>query len=107
QGMREEEAKKQAPIMQEAQQMLLQWEASDAGVLNLWKEMNGWVYAGFEHTYNRLGVNFDKYYYESNTYLLGKDIIQEGLDKGLFFRKEDQSVWVDLTDERSEERRVG
>jgi arginyl-tRNA synthetase len=93
----EEDAKKNAPLIQEAQEMLQQWEAGDKEVLNLWQTMNGWVYAGFAETYKQLGVDFDKYYYESNTYLLGKDIIEEGLEKGVFFRKEDGSVWIDLT----------
>jgi arginyl-tRNA synthetase len=106
QGLDEDEAKKQAPIIREAQQMLQQWEAGDASVIELWKTMNGWVYAGFERTYNRLGVDFDKYYYESNTYLLGKDIIQEGLDKGVFFRKADNSVWIDLTEDGLDEKLV-
>lgn len=105
-GMTEEEAKKQAPIIREAQQMLQQWEAGEREIIELWKMMNGWVYAGFEHTYNRLGVDFDKYYYESDTYLLGKDIIQEGLDKGVFFRKADNSVWIDLTEDGLDEKLV-
>ncbi|PPK99729.1 arginine--tRNA ligase [Parapedobacter indicus] len=106
QGMTEEEAKKQAPVIREAQQMLQQWEAGDEQVIKLWKLMNGWVYAGFEQTYGQLGVNFDKYYYESDTYLLGKDIIQEGLDKGVFFRKEDNSVWIDLKEDGLDEKLV-
>ncbi|RQP19886.1 MAG: arginine--tRNA ligase [Parapedobacter sp.] len=106
QGLSEEDAKKQAPIIREAQQMLQQWEAGDEAVIGLWKMMNGWVYAGFERTYNRLGVDFDKYYYESDTYLLGKDIIQEGLDKGVFFRKADNSVWIDLTEDGLDEKLV-
>jgi arginyl-tRNA synthetase len=96
-GQGEEEAKKNAPLIKGAQEMLQKWEAGDADVINLWKTMNGWVYAGFAETYKRLGVEFDKYYYESNTYLLGKDIVEEGLEKGIFFQKEDGSVWVDLT----------
>lgn len=96
-GQTEEEAKKNAPLIKEAQQMLLQWEQGDAEVVGLWEKMNGWVYAGFEVTYKKLGVDFDKYYYESNTYLLGKDTIEEGLAKGVFFKKEDGSVWIDLT----------
>jgi arginyl-tRNA synthetase len=87
------------PIMQETRQMLQDWEASEESVMNLWRKMNGWVYAGFEVTYKSLGVNFDKTYYESDTYLLGKDIVQEGLEKGVFFKKDDGSVWVDLTEE--------
>lgn len=96
-GQTEEEAKKNAPLIKEAQQMLLQWEQGDATVVGLWEKMNGWVYNGFEVTYKKLGVDFDKYYYESNTYLLGKDTIEEGLAKGVFFKKEDGSVWIDLT----------
>ncbi|MGK6351131.1 arginine--tRNA ligase [Parapedobacter sp. DT-150] len=106
QGLNEEEAKKQAPIIREAQQMLQRWEAGDEAVIGLWKMMNGWVYTGFEQTYGRLGVDFDKYYYESDTYLLGKDIIQEGLDKGVFFRKPDHSVWIDLTADGLDEKLV-
>ncbi|SFH01100.1 arginine--tRNA ligase [Pedobacter insulae] len=96
-GQTEEEAKKNAPLMKEAQQMLLKWEAGDEGVIALWRKMNGWVYEGFEISYKNLGVDFDKYYYESNTYLLGKDTVDEGLAKGVFFKKEDGSVWIDLT----------
>ncbi|HUH75552.1 MAG TPA: arginine--tRNA ligase [Chitinophagales bacterium] len=87
------------PIMQEARQMLQDWEASEESVISLWKKMNGWVYDGFAVTYKTLGVQFDKTYYESDTYLLGKDIVKEGLEKEVFFKKEDGSVWVDLTDE--------
>lgn len=97
-GQTEDEAKKNAPIIKEAQEMLLKWEAGDKEVKELWSMMNGWVYSGFEVTYNMLGVDFKKYYYESDTYLLGKDTIQEGLEKGVFFKKEDGSVWIDLTD---------
>ena len=96
-GVSEEEAKKKAPIFLEAQEMLRKWEANDAAVRALWEKMNGWVYDGFDVTYKTLGVDFDKVYYESQTYLLGKSIVQEGLDKGIFFRKEDGSVWIDLT----------
>lgn len=99
QGVTEEQAKKDAPLMKEAQKMLLDWENGDEKVRNLWNEMNSWVYKGFEETYNRLGVNFDQVQYESNTYILGKDLIQEGLDKGVLYQKEDGSVWCDLTDE--------
>ncbi len=99
QGMSEEQAKKEAPLMKEAQQMLLDWENGDEKVRNLWSEMNAWVYKGFGETYQRLGVNFDQIQYESNTYILGKDLIQEGLDKGILYQKEDGSVWCDLTDE--------
>ena len=98
-GKTEEEAKKQAPIIVEAQEMLKKWEAGDEKVITLWKMMNQWVYDGFEATYANLGVNFDKYYYESNTYLLGKDVVQVGLDKGVFEKDPDGSVWIDLTDE--------
>ncbi|WP_343695526.1 arginine--tRNA ligase [Flavobacterium sp.] len=98
-GKTEEEAKKQAPIIIEAQDMLKKWEAGDEEVIALWKKMNQWVYDGFATTYTNLGVNFDKYYYESNTYLLGKDVVQVGLDKGVFEKDPDGSVWIDLTDE--------
>ena len=98
-GKTEEEAKKQAPIIVEAQEMLKKWEAGDDEVITLWKMMNQWVYDGFAITYKNLGVNFDKYYYESNTYLLGKDVVQVGLDKGVFEKDPDGSVWIDLTDE--------
>ncbi|MCZ4222369.1 arginine--tRNA ligase [Pedobacter rhodius] len=96
-GQTEEEAKKNAPLIKEAQVMLQQWEAGDEAVVSLWKTMNGWVYDGFAITYKNLGVDFDKFYYESNTYLLGKDTVEEGLEKGVFFKKEDGSVWIDLT----------
>ena len=96
-GMSEDEAKKSAPILLEAQEMLRKWEAKDEEVRNLWQTMNGWVYEGFDVTYKALGVDFDKVYYESETYLLGKSIVSEGLEKGIFFRKEDGSVWIDLT----------
>ncbi|WP_313258872.1 arginine--tRNA ligase [Sphingobacterium sp.] len=105
-GQTEDEAKKNAPLMKEAQVMLQKWEGNDAEVINLWKTMNGWVYAGFDKTYKQLGVDFDKFYYESETYLLGKDIIQEGLEKGVFFKKEDNSVWIDLTDEGLDQKLV-
>lgn len=105
-GYSEEEAKKQAPLIREAQQMLQQWESGDESVIGLWKTMNGWVYAGFEQTYGRLGVDFDKYYYESDTYLLGKDLIREGLEKGVFFQKADNSVWIDLTADGLDEKLV-
>ena len=98
-GKTEEEAKKQALIIIEAQEMLKKWEAGDDEVISLWKMMNQWVYEGFATTYTNLGVNFDKYYYESNTYLLGKDVVQVGLDKGVFEKDPDGSVWIDLTDE--------
>lgn len=96
-GMSEDEAKKKAPIMLQAQEMLRKWEAKDKEVYDLWQTMNGWVYDGFDVTYKALGVDFDKVYYESQTYLLGKSLVQEGLDKGVFFHKEDNSVWIDLT----------
>jgi len=99
QGKTEEEAKKQAPIILEAQQMLLDWEAGKPEVIALWKKMNQWVYDGFASTYKTMGVDFDSYYYESNTYLLGKDVVQIGLEKGVFEKDPDGSVWIDLTDE--------
>ncbi|MCT2562560.1 arginine--tRNA ligase [Chryseobacterium herbae] len=99
QGSTEDQAKKEAPSIVEAQKMLLDWESGDETVRNLWKEMNAWVYKGFSETYKRLGVDFDQIQYESNTYILGKDLIQEGLDKGILYQKEDGSVWCDLTDE--------
>ena len=95
-GVEEEQAKKDAPLMVEAQSMLKRWEEGDKEVRDLWEKMNGWVYAGFDETYRRLGVGFDKVYYESNTYLLGKELVQKGLDMGVLFRKEDGSVWCDL-----------
>lgn len=105
-GQTEEEAKKNAPLIQAAQQMLQEWEAGDKEVVDLWKTMNDWVYAGFAVTYAQLGVNFDKYYYESDTYLLGKESVEEGLKKGVFFRKPDNSVWIDLTDVGLDEKLV-
>jgi len=98
-GIDEETAKKQAPSIIEAQEMLLKWEQNDPEVRQLWNLMNEWVYAGFNQTYSRLGVNFDQVQYESNTYILGKDLIQKGLENGILYRKEDGSVWCDLTDE--------
>ena len=98
-GKTEEEGKKQAPIILEAQEMLLKWEAGDEQVITLWKTMNQWVYDGFAKTYKNLGVDFDAFYYESNTYLLGKDVVQIGLDRGVFEKDPDGSVWIDLTDE--------
>ncbi|MDI1315904.1 arginine--tRNA ligase [Flavobacterium sp.] len=97
QGKTEEEAKKQAPIIVEAQQMLLDWEAGKPEIIDLWKTMNQWVYDGFAQTYKNLGVDFDSYYYESNTYLLGKEVVQFGLEKGIFEKDADGSVWIDLT----------
>ncbi|MCC3160481.1 arginine--tRNA ligase [Hymenobacter sp. 15J16-1T3B] len=98
-GVSNEVAKREAPLMRHAQDMLRDWEAGDEEVVSLWRQMNGWVYEGFNDTYQRIGVDFDKFYYESETYLLGKERVEEGLAKGVFFRKEDGSVWVDLTDE--------
>lgn len=104
QGMDEEEAKKKAPIFLEAQAMLRQWEAGDPAVIDLWKTMNGWVYEGFDRTYRRLGISFDRTYYESNTYLFGKALVQEGLDKGVFYRRDDGSVWCDLRQDGLDEK---
>ncbi|MDD3005345.1 arginine--tRNA ligase [Flavobacterium sp.] len=98
-GLTEDEAKKQAPIILEAQQMLLDWEAGKPEVIELWKTMNQWVYDGFATTYKNMGVDFDSYYYESNTYLLGKEVVQMGLEKGVFEKDPDGSVWIDLTEE--------
>jgi arginyl-tRNA synthetase len=92
--------------MLEAQEMLLKWEQGDNEVVELWKKMNGWVYEGFKHTYNRMGVDFDVVYYESNTYLLGKDIVEEGLQKGVFYKKPDNSVWINLEDVKLDEKLV-
>ena len=105
-GKTEDEAKKQAPSILAAQQMLLKWEAGDEEVVALWKKMNQWVYDGFAKTYANLGVDFDSYYYESNTYLLGKKVVDDGLAKGVFYKKEDGSVWIDLTDEGLDEKLV-
>ena len=98
-GISEDDAKKEAPIMQQAQEMLRKWEAKDPEVYKLWETMNGWVYEGFDKTYEAMGVDFDKVYYESQTYLLGKSLVEEGLAKGVFFRKEDNSVWIDLAED--------
>lgn len=106
QGKTEEEAKAEAPIIKEAKQMLLKWEAGDPEVMALWEKMNQWVYSGFEETYKNLGVDFDKNYYESDTYLLGKDVVAQGIEKGVFYRKEDGSVWIDLRDEGLDEKIV-
>ena len=106
QGKSKEEAEKQAPIFVAAQEMLRQWEAGNPEVMKLWKQMNGWVYDGFAVTYKNLGVDFNSYYYESNTYLLGKDIVEQGLQKGVFFKKEDGSVWCDLTADGLDEKLV-
>lgn len=103
-GMDKEEAEKNAPILLEAQAMLKRWEEKDAEVVDLWKQMNAWVYAGFDETYNKLGIDFDKVYYESETYLLGKDLVNKGLEKGVFYRREDGSVWIDLTKDGLDEK---
>lgn len=105
-GKTEEEAKKQAPIILEAQEMLQKWEAGDKEVKALWSKMNEWVYEGFATTYKNLGVDFDAYYYESNTYLLGKDVVEQGLSSGVFYKKEDGSVWIDLTEDGLDEKLV-
>jgi len=105
-GKTEDEAKAAAPILVEAQQMLLKWEAGNTDTVALWKEMNGWVYEGFDKTYANIGVDFDKLYYESETYLLGKEFVDEGLSSGVFIRKDDGSVWCDLTDEGLDEKIV-
>ena len=104
QGFTEDEAKDKAPLILEAREMLRKWEAGDKEVRELWAKMNGWVYAGFDQTYERLGIHFDKTYYESQTYLLGKSLVQEGLDKGAFYKHEDGSVRVDLTGEGLDEK---
>ncbi|MBU3714918.1 MAG: arginine--tRNA ligase, partial [Ferruginibacter sp.] len=106
QGIAENEAEKNAPIMLQTQQMLQDWEAGKPEVMALWKEMNGWVYEGFDITYKSIGSDFDKVYYESDTYLLGKDIVQSGLDKNIFYKKEDGSVWINLTSEGLDEKLV-
>ena len=98
-GMSKEEAEAASPLMAEAREMLVKWEAGDKEVRALWEKMNNWVYEGFDETYKRLGVDFDKIYYESDTYLVGKETVLEGLEKGLFYRKENGSVWADLTNE--------
>ena len=103
-GMDEEQAKKEAPIMKEAQEMLVKWENKDSEIRELWEKMNSWVYEGFDKTYQRLGIDFDKIYYESNTYLLGKNLVQEGLEKGVFYKRDDGSVWIDLTSEGLDEK---
>ncbi|GJM60066.1 arginine--tRNA ligase [Persicobacter diffluens] len=105
-GMDAEEAKKEAPLMKGAQKMLRDWEQGEPEVVALWEKMNGWVYDGFNATYKTMGVDFDQFYYESNTYLLGKDIVDEGLEKGVFFKKEDNSVWADLSKEGLDEKLV-
>ena len=105
-GIDQKVAEKETPILQEAQEMLLKWEAGEPETVELWKTMNGWVYKGFEVTYKNLGVDFDTLYYESDTYLLGKDVVAEGLKKGVFFKKEDGSVWIDLTEDGLDEKIV-
>ncbi|MFN8344737.1 MAG: arginine--tRNA ligase [Spirosomataceae bacterium] len=105
-GMSKEEAEKKAPWIVEAQQLLLKWEQGEAETIALWKQMNDWVYAGFNATYQKIGVSFDKTYYESQTYLLGKDAVDEGLTKGVFFKKPDNSVWIDLSEEGLDEKLV-
>ena len=102
----EEEAKQNAPILLRAKEMLIKWESGDKEVVGLWKKMNGWVYEGFEETYKNLGVEFDSYYYESDTYLLGKEFISSGLKSGVFYKKDDGSVWCDLTDDGLDEKIV-
>ena len=104
QGMEKDEAEQKAPLLVEAKEMLKKWEQGDEEVRKLWARMNGWVYDGFDVTYKRMGVDFDKVYYESDTYLLGKKLVEEGLEKGVFFRKEDGSVWCDLTAEGLDEK---
>lgn len=106
QGMSKEDAEKQAPLMLQAQEMLLKWEAGDQYTIDLWKMMNNWVYDGFKVSYQKLGVEFDKTYYESNTYLLGKEVVQEGLEKGIFYKKENNSIAIDLTADKLDEKIV-
>jgi arginyl-tRNA synthetase len=103
-GMDKEQAKKEAPIQKEAQELLLKWEANDPETVDLWLKMNNWVYEGFEETYDKLGVDFEKHYYESETYLKGREMVLDGLDQGIFVKKEDGSVWADLTDEGLDEK---
>jgi arginyl-tRNA synthetase len=105
-GQSKEDAEKNAPIMQKTQQMLLDWEKGKPGVIDLWRKMNGWVYKGFDETYKRIGTDFDKTYYESETYLLGKQFVQQGLEQGVFYKKDDGSVWIDLTNEGLDEKLV-
>ena len=105
-GTTKEDAEKQAPIMLQTQEMLLKWEASDKDTIDLWKTMNGWVYDGFAVSYKKLGVDFDKMYYESNTYLLGKEVVQEGLAKGVFYKKDNGSICIDLTEDKLDEKVV-
>lgn len=105
-GVEKKVAEKEAPILLAAQQMLLKWEAGDSDVVALWKKMNGWVYEGFDITYKNLGVDFDSYLYESDTYLLGKDVVADGIESGVFYKKEDGSVWIDLTEDGLDEKIV-
>jgi len=105
-GMEQATAEKETSLLKAAQEMLIRWESGDDEVVTLWKKMNAWVYKGFEETYKRLGVSFDSYYYESDTYLLGKDVVAKGLEQGVFFKKEDGSVWIDLTEEGLDEKIV-
>ena len=105
-GMTKEEAEKEAPIQRAAQEMLLKWEQGDAATMDLWKRMNTWVYAGFDETYQKIGSDFYKTYYESNTYLLGKELVEKGLEKKVFYQKEDSSVWIDLTADGLDEKIV-
>ncbi|WP_375325279.1 arginine--tRNA ligase [Flagellimonas sp. GZD32] len=105
-GTEKDKAEKEAPILVEAQEMLRKWEAGDDEVVSLWKKMNGWVYEGFDITYKNLGVDFDTLYYESDTYLLGRDVVKDGLERGVFFKKEDGSVWIDLTEDGLDEKIV-
>ena len=105
-GMEKAEAEKEAPIFKEAQVMLLKWEAKEDAVIALWKKMNGWVYAGFDVTYKTMGVDFDELYYESDTYLLGKDVVEKGLSENVFYKKEDGSVWCDLSSEKLDDKLV-
>ena len=104
QGLSEKEAKKESAIFKKAQKMLLKWERSDKEVIELWKTMNNWVYEGFDITYKNIGVDFDKNYYESDTYLLGKQVVEIGLEKNVFYRKEDGSVWINLSEEGLDEK---
>lgn len=104
QGKTKEEAEKEAPLLLEAQELLRKWEAGDPEVYALWQQMNSWVYAGFDRTYKRLGIDFDKMYYESDTYLLGKEIVAEGLEKGVLYRKDNGSVWIDLREDGLDEK---
>jgi arginyl-tRNA synthetase len=105
-GWSDEDIEKKNPLLVEAQTMLLKWEEGDTEVVNLWKTMNTWVYSGFDETYKKIGVKFDKFYYESNTYLLGKDVVEEGLNSGVFFKKDNGSVWIDLKEECLDEKLV-